>query len=245
MPILEFGNDPVIFSHVQNISSELIDNFFKLVPSQPTAHEIPNTFFPKDSFGRSFHDSWYWKKLLSGEVMRRKWMTYSKSENKLYCFHCALFGLNLNKTNWSRIGFNNWKNGLPKVIIHETSEAHIMSSIKVAYREKSFPIIQSLEEKKNMDQALNKEIVRHLIEITLYLGRHCLPFRGHKEGWNEKLMGNFKDLAVLLAKYSPVLSSYITEIQLKGRKVHNFLSWQRQNQFIQCISMHIKDTIEK
>lgn len=69
---------------------------------------MPNKCFPKDSFGRSFHDSWYWKKLPSGEVTQRKWMIYSKSENKLYCLNFALFGLNLNKTNWSRIGFNNW-----------------------------------------------------------------------------------------------------------------------------------------
>lgn len=83
-----------------------------------------------------------------------------------------------------------------------------------------------------MDKVLNKEIVRHLIDITLYLGRHCLPFRGHKKGWNEQLTGNFKDLAVLLAKYSPALSSYVTQIQLKGRTVHIFLFWQRQHQLI-------------
>jgi len=58
-------------------------------------------------------------------------------------------------------------------------------------------------------------------------------------------MGNFKDLAVLLTKYSPALSSYITQLKLKGRKIHNFLSWQRQNQSIKSISMHIKDTIQK
>jgi len=113
---------------------------------------------------------------------------------------------------------------LPKVIIHETPEAHIMSSIKAAYRETSFPILQSLDEKKNLDKALNKEIVRHLIDITLYLGRHCLPFRSHKEGWSQQLMGNFKDLAVLLAKYSPDLSSYVTQIQLiEGRSIIFYL----------------------
>lgn len=242
--MLDFQNDPGVFSYVQNISSEIVDYFFKLGPSQPSAYEMPNKCFPKDPLGRSFHDNWYWKQLPSGERVRRKWMTYSISENKLYCFHCALFGKNL-KTNWSREGFCNWKNGIPKIIVHETSEAHIMSSIKAAYRETAFPILPSLEEKKNLDKALNKEIVRHLIDITLYLGRHCLPFRGHKERWNEKLMGNFKDLAVLLANYSPALSSYITQVQLKGKKIHNFLSWQRQNQLIQSIFMHIKDTIQK
>ncbi|KAL5236453.1 hypothetical protein ACI65C_003863 [Semiaphis heraclei] len=159
--VLDFGNDPAIFSHVQDLSTEVIDHFFKLGPSQPTAHEMPNKCFKKDSLGRSFHDSWYWKKMPSGEIIRRKWMTYSKTENKLYCFHCALFGKN-NKINWSREGFNNWKNGLPKIIIHETSEAHIMSSIKVAYREASFPIIQSIDEKNNLDKVLNKEIGKNI-----------------------------------------------------------------------------------
>jgi len=81
--VLDFGNDPAIFSHVQDLSTEIIDHFFKLGPSQPTAHEMPNKCFKKDSLGRSFHDSWYWKKLPSGEIIRRKWMTYSKTEKKL------------------------------------------------------------------------------------------------------------------------------------------------------------------
>lgn len=160
---------------------------------------MPNECFQKVSLGRSFYDRQYWKTLPNDEIIRRKWMTYTKIENQLYCFHCALFGKN-HKTNQSLEGFNNWKNGLPKVIIHKTSEAHTVSSIKVTYRETSFPILQSqlsqLLDEKNLNKALNKEIVLHLIDITLYLDRYCLPFRSYKEGCNQQLMGNFKDLAV-------------------------------------------------
>jgi len=48
-----------------------------------------------------------------------------------------------------------------------------------------------------------------------------------------------------LAKYSPVLASHITEIQIKCRKVNNFLSWQRQNQLIKAISTNILNVIKK
>lgn len=65
----------------------------------------------------------------------------------------------------------------------------------------------------------NKEIVKHLINLTFYLGRHSLPFRGHREGWHENIRGNYKDLVLVLAKYSPALASYVTSVELKGKKL--------------------------
>ncbi|XP_022168063.1 zinc finger MYM-type protein 1-like, partial [Myzus persicae] len=211
---------------------------------QPLPNELPNKKFPIDAQGRSFHENWYWKKLPNGDVSRRKWLSYSKKQNKAYCLYCVLFGRN-EQTNWIKEGFHFWKNGPNKIIIHETSEAHIMASIKAAYKEASFPLLPSLQENAVSNVLLNREIIRHLIDLTLFLGRHCLSFRGHKEGWQEELCGNFKDLTKLLAKYSPALSSYITQLQIKGRKMHSFLSWQRQNQLIQAISTNIRDTIQK
>jgi len=93
-----------------------------------------------------------------------------------------------------------------------------MASIKVAYRQAAFPLIPSLVENAKIHIAHNKEIVKHLIDITLFLGRHCLSFRGDKENKNEHIRGNFKDLAAFLAKYSLALTSHITEVEIKGRK---------------------------
>lgn len=129
---------------------------------------------------------------------------------------------------------------LIKIIQHELSEKHIIPSIKISYKEAAFLLIPSLIENDNSRVAHKKEIIRHLIDITLLLGRHCQPFFGHNEDKQENTRGNFKDLAVLLlTKYSPVLSSHITEVEIKGRKTNNFSSWQRQNQLIQAISMNI------
>ncbi|KAL4083727.1 hypothetical protein QTP88_029043 [Uroleucon formosanum] len=108
-----------------------------------------------------------------------------------------------------------------------------------------YPLIQSMKESVVANIAFNKEIVKHLIDLTLYLGRHSLPFRGHREGWQENIRGNYKDLVLLLAKYSPALASYVTSVELKGRKTYNFISWQRQNQLIEAIYRNIYDVIKK
>jgi len=93
-------------------------------------NELPNKKFPIDAKGRSFHENWYWKKLTNGDVSRRKWLSYSKKQNKAYCLYCVLFGRNV-QTNWVKEGFNFWKNGPTKILIHETSEDHIMASVKL------------------------------------------------------------------------------------------------------------------
>lgn len=242
--VSDFGNDPVVFSSIKHFTPELTDFFFKNGALQPLPNEFPDKKFPMDAKGRSFHENWYWKKLPNGDVSRRKWLTYSKKQNKAFCLYCVLFGRN-QKTNWVKQGFDYWKSGQTKILVHETSEAHIMASIKAAYKEASFPLLPALKENSVLNVLLNQEIIRHLIDLTLFLGRHCLSFRGHIEGWKEEMCGNFKDLTILLAKYSPALSSYITELQIKGRKMHNFLSWQRQNQLIQAISTNIRATIQK
>ncbi|KAL4100894.1 hypothetical protein QTP88_020919 [Uroleucon formosanum] len=240
----DLGNDPAILSKIENIDPGLISYFLKIGAAQPLSCELPDKQFPRDHNGRSFYESWYWNKRSTGEVLQRKWLSYSIKNKKIYCLYCALFARN-NKPNWTRHGFSNWNKGTTSIIMHETSEAHIMASIKAAYRQAEYPLIQSMKESVVANIAFNKEIVKHLIDLTLYLGRHSLPFRGHREGWQENIRGNYKDLVLLLAKYSPALASYVTSVELKGRKTYNFISWQRQNQLIEAIYRNIYDVIKK
>ena len=56
------------------------------VPCQPTEKDLPTKKFPKKVQGdrsRSFQESWYDKKLESGEKIRRKWLIYSFGCNVL------------------------------------------------------------------------------------------------------------------------------------------------------------------
>ncbi|KAF0748925.1 zinc finger MYM-type protein 1-like [Aphis craccivora] len=165
---IEFEDDPAAFSQIKVLTPDLIDYFFKKGPSQSSSNDLPSKIFPKDIHGRCFHENWYWKNSPSRELSRRKWLSYSKKLDNIFCHYCALFGKN-EQINWSR----------------------------------------------------------------------------HKEGWKDEIRGNFKDLAILLAKYSPPLTMHINEIQNYGRKTQNFLSWQRQNQLIQAISVNIKNVLQQ
>ncbi|KAE9523383.1 hypothetical protein AGLY_016331 [Aphis glycines] len=84
--------DDEIFNQLNNLTSELVDFFFKNGSSQPSSNDFSIKCFPKNSSGRSFHENWYWKKSPSGEFTRRKWLSYFKLENSIYCHYCALFG---------------------------------------------------------------------------------------------------------------------------------------------------------
>lgn len=122
---------------------------------------------------------------------------------------------------------------------------HIAASIDATIHEKCSPILPALEEKKKFDVQNNRLVVKQLIDITLFVGKHGLAFRGHKEKWTDSVRGNFKDLVVLLAEYSPVLSSYITLLKDKGKSITSLISWQRQNQLIDAISNSINNSISQ
>lgn len=45
-----------------------------------------------------------------------------------------------------------------------------------------FPLVPSLKENEMKTSVQSKEAIRHSIGIALYLGRHGLPFGGHRDG---------------------------------------------------------------
>jgi len=151
-------------------------------------------------------------------------------------------------TAWTKNGFNTWSRRLNGIERHECTESHIASSMKRLLRQSILPIIPLLQCHKKEQVFKNREIVKQLIDITLYLGRHGLAFRGHRERWYEQNKGNFKDLVILISKYSPIMAQYITEMKIKKHKSEcSFISWRKQNLLIdiisECIATFINEEI--
>lgn len=73
-------------------------------------------------------------------MIRRDWLSYSISENKMYCLHCMLFGKNPKKA-WVRDGFQKFKNGSIALITHETSSIHIDATLQVKFKVSVMPLI--------------------------------------------------------------------------------------------------------
>ncbi len=211
---------------------------------QPQSADMPGKKFPLDKYNRSFHEAWYWRTLPCGRKERRNWLSYSPKNDRMYCTHCILFAKD-GQNAWTKTGCHAWNRASSSLIAHETSAEHITASVKALYREATLPLIPSLEKSLKEKVEQNRELVRQLIEVTIYLGRHCLAFRGHREGWKEKMMGNFKDLVMLLAKYSPAMSAYVAKLQSSKKKSWNYLSWSNQNRLIDAVATFIKNVIKK
>lgn len=224
----------------------MVNFLLKRCPMQPLNEDMPYKIFPTNNNGRSFQPSWYWKKLPGNLQVSRDWLSYSIINNKLYCHSCILFGKNRKKT-WTKEGFNHWHKAIYIMELHEISEAHIEATLKLKLRLRSMPIIPLMEEKRHQEKALNRKIVRCLINIVQYLAENCISFRGHRENWkNEINQGNFLNLVRVISNYSPVLASYVTQLKSSTKKLEvNFLSKLRQNQIVSSIFLTINSTIKK
>lgn len=212
---------------------------------QPTEEDLPEYKFKVDTHGRRFHTTWYWKELPGNKKIKRDWLSYSITNDKLYCIHCILFGKNSQKA-WTKNGFSTWSRAVLSIQLHECSDTHIDATLKFKLRQTSLPILPLLREKENYVKVENREIVKCLINITLALAKNCLAFRGHCENINDldKNNGNFINFAKVMAKYSPYLASYISKLESSKKPELNFLSKFRQNQLISCCASYVKDTIK-
>lgn len=234
--------DPIIFVKKKLSLVEKLAIISK-GPFQPKKNELPGNNFPQ-KYGHRFTEDYYWRKLTGDDRVHRDWLTFSISKNRLFCFYCMFFGDKYAQKSWIEDGFQGW-NRLGDISLHEKSSCHINGSIIVKLKQNSVAILPSLEEKKREEVAINRDVVNTLVEITKFLGKHSLSFRGHRENWSEANKGNFKDLAELISKWSPSLAIHIEKIKNKGRKEVNFLSWERQNQLIDSVASCIKLVIIK
>lgn len=179
-------------------------------------------------------------------------LSYSKSTKRLFCIDCILFpgtGHNLPNKAWVLDGFQNWSSCTKSIVYHETTSAHVYSSLTRKIRQSSLPLVPSINAKHKEDVFMNREIVKQLIEITIFLGRHNMAFRGHRENFHSQnnICGNFKDLCALLSKFSPAMASYFSlqkhQNQTNNRSQYSFTSWRRQNSLIDTVSNYIKSKI--
>ncbi|KAL5575589.1 hypothetical protein UlMin_017288 [Ulmus minor] len=104
-----------------------IDNKLRnlLVEKRPLRESDLN--FPKDENSRYFSTSYYTRKQSNEEKHDRRWLTYSKDFDKVYCFCFKLFNTKSNVTQLDNEGTKDWKNLGKKLKSHETSNEHIMN----------------------------------------------------------------------------------------------------------------------
>lgn len=91
------------------------------------AQRLPNDFvFPREKASRRhFSHAYYIRSLSNGKKQDRRWLVYSKTLDKIFCFCCKLFTRDNNPSHMASKGFNDWKHILERLRYHETSHEHI------------------------------------------------------------------------------------------------------------------------
>lgn len=160
---------------------------------------------------RQLSSTWFYKYLPCGEKVLRKWMVYSPIKKSLFCFCCKLFCTNTKEAGTSKFitGFQSWWKLNPMVAQHESSAKHlenleIWKSLSV--RLKLNKTIDSMHQKEVEKEKIKwNKILHRLLDITLFLAKQNLPFRGHREDEQSFNRGNFLELVELISHYDPVL----------------------------------------
>jgi hypothetical protein len=55
----------------------------------------------------------------------------------------------------------------------------------------------------------NREILKRLIDMTIFLGTQELAFRGHNEKEDSSNRGNYRELAEFLSSYDPKFEEFL------------------------------------
>ncbi|XP_073491308.1 uncharacterized protein [Aquarana catesbeiana] len=200
---------------------------------------------------RQLSKEWFYKVMPNGEKILRSWMVYSPVSENLYCFCCRLFAVcTLDTTSKFVTGFQKWWKLSPKVHNHETSEEHLNCLEKWKTLAAGLRLHQTIDAGAITVMEIEKkkwrDILHRLLDITLFLAKQNLAFRGHKEDECSFNKGNFLEMVEMLSKYDSVLKEHLIRLKQSTCKLKvsvSYLSPQTQNEFISVLANHMKEKI--
>ena len=195
----------------------------------------PRCRYPVDYHGRHFCTQWY---------TQFKWLEYSPSINKAFCFPCRVFGTKgHHQEAFVSNGFQNWKSALEKFHAHQSSVAHKNSILawEVGKQmqnnpERNVVSLISLQHKKMIDE--NRQYLKNIVETLVFIGRQGISLRGHRENDESLNKGNFLELLMFQAKYSPLINRFFAN---KEKNV-TYTSPGVQNDLLAAIGENIRDS---
>ncbi|XP_051165760.1 zinc finger MYM-type protein 5-like [Leptopilina boulardi] len=226
----------------KNLHSQIIDAV--VIQGPP---EIKVMQFPVDAQKRHFSMNLCVRKLDNGEEIKRSWLVYSESANKVYCFCCKLFSVE-GLSSLSTTGLQDWKHIHVRLREHEKSVDHI-NAIKNWFECKSkLTLNQGID--KEHQKLLNDEIqhwklvLERLMMITMYLAQHNLAFRGSSDKLYAKNNGNFLGLVELLGKFDDIMREHLRRISKEEIKDH-YCGKNIQNELIDLLTKDVLEEILK
>jgi len=200
-------------SHNDSISIK--NKFFSYHPIQP---------FVKTGKGKLDFKRIFYKHLINGEVVQRKWISYCLENNSLYCSNCMAYGERLNPAMKESKFITGYIADIKKrkslyinIDRHENSLYHQNSSSSAVRfnlnKHIDYIMNHNLMSKRAKEVETKRKVLDRLISIILFIGRQGIPYRGKQEGiysLNENgNHGNFLELVKLVSNYDSILKQHI------------------------------------
>lgn len=208
---------------------------------------MSNEKYPRNNDGRHFSVTHFERVMPNGETFKRKWLVYSKSADKVYCFCCRLFNTNPH-SNLGKEGFDDWRHLSTRLKTHETSSDHrraMNSWIEASIRLKNFTGIDKHLQKQIEDEKSRwAAILERMMSIVFFLAGNNLSFRGSSgfETLYTPHNGNFLGLVQLLGKFDTVMMEHLRRVVHKETNVYYF-SKRIQNELIGLLGSEVRKNI--
>ncbi|XP_024195635.1 zinc finger MYM-type protein 1-like [Rosa chinensis] len=205
--------------------------------------------FPKDSSGRHFDSSHYKRLLPNGEKSDRRWLVYSISLDKIFCFCCKLFKTQRTMTLIGQLaneGYKDWHNLSRSLRNHEASKEHIScmtSWIELERRlQKNKTIDESLQVEINKEREHWRQVLKRIIAVVQRLAKNNLAFRGDCEKLYVENNGHFLQMIEMIVEFDPIMEEHIRCSQ--ARLIHyTYLGPKIQNELIQMLANDVRSSI--
>lgn len=199
---------------------------------------------------RQLNSGWFYINLPNNEKVLRRWLAYSKSKEQLFCFCCKLFAdpnEPESKKSTFVTGFEKWWKLNPKIGEHEESSPHLTALEKWTELSARLRLNQTIDHarQKMIDNENKKwrDLLYRILDVTLFLAKQNLPFRGHRENAKSENKGNFLELIEFLSNYDPVLKEHLLTTASSEKITNTYLSPQLQNEFIDLLGQTVREHI--
>lgn len=228
-------------------ASKDLDFFFSYHPQQPT-RKGTTIYHTKDG-------------------IMRKWLTYCKKENSLYCTVCLAYAKpSASESAFIKGGMTAWKHVHQRIEEHERNQVHRDSAEAYFMMASQADIVSLLSGKQvslHRDQVRKKrQVMDRVIEVIKVIGKCGLSYRGTKfeaaYTWDNIAVdhGNFLEMILLLSKFDVSLQEHVNECVQKSQSLNKtgvkgrgsfvtLLSKTSVNKVIDVISHLIKESISR
>lgn len=147
----------------------------------------------------------------------RKWVCYSESSQKVFCFYCKLFSKEVDGPLIR--GFNDWKNASRAISSHEKSNKHLISVQNFnTMQTEAGRIDEALVKQYKTETGYWKSVLQRVVAVIKHLSTRGQAFLGQDELIGSVHNGNYLGILELISEFDPFLASHIEKQRTKQQE---------------------------